>query len=208
MQSRIVFVVWMAICVLAIRPAHGQSPDALRKAQAAFDQAQQNYLRGNYEAAAQGFIDAYASRPFPQFLYNVGASFHMKGKKDSDPESYQKAVDAYRRYLTEDPQAADKARVEKAIAVLEAEIKRIKEQPAPAPVATSGNGAGSGASAATPHAPPAPSQEVEQLGDIKVRGLFVIESDPTNATIYLDDKRRGSFATTPWSGLIELSRVS
>ena len=31
----------------------------------------------------------------------------------------------------------------------------------------------------------------------------MIESDPSNATIYLDDKRKGAFATTPWSGSLE-----
>ena len=139
MQSRVVFVVWMAICALAIQPALGQPVDALKKAQSAFDQAQLDYLQGKYDEAAQGFQDAYAARQFPQFLYNVGASFHMKGKKASDPEAYQKAVDAYRHYLTEDPKAADKAKVEKAIGVLEAEIKRIKEQP--------GTGVGTGSAA-------------------------------------------------------------
>jgi len=191
MQSRVLFVVWMAISALAIRPAHAQPADALKKAQSAFDQAQVNYLAGKYDEAAQGFMDAYAARAFPQFLYNVGASFHMKGKKASDPDAYQKAVDAYRKYLTEDPQATDKAKVEKAIGVLEAEIKRLKETPA------------TGATAGSAEPAAAPSQEVQQLGDVKVRGIFVIESDPSNATIYLDDKRKGPFATTPWSGTLE-----
>ncbi|HEX4420223.1 MAG TPA: PEGA domain-containing protein [Kofleriaceae bacterium] len=182
------FVVWLALSVLAIRPAHAQSADALKKAQSAFDQAQLDYLQGKYDEAARGFQDAYTARPFPQFLYNVGASFHMKGKKASDPAAYTKAVEAYKKYLAEDPQAADKPKVEKAIGVLEAEIKRLKDQP--------GTGAAAPAAAA-------PSDEVQQLGDVKVRGLFVIESDPTNATIYLDDKRKGAFATTPWSGTLD-----
>src|ERR1043165_6581134 len=84
MQSRVVFVVWMAICVLASPRAHGQPVDALKKAQAAFDQAQLDYLQGKYDESARGFQDAYVLRPVPQFLYNVGASFHMKGKKASD----------------------------------------------------------------------------------------------------------------------------
>jgi len=98
--------------------------------QAAFDQAQGELLQGKYDDAARSFQDAYAARPFPSFLYNVAATFHTKGKKDSDPAAYQKAIDTDRKYLTADPQAADKARVEKAIGVLEAEIKRLKDQPA------------------------------------------------------------------------------
>jgi tetratricopeptide (TPR) repeat protein len=198
MKSRVAFVVGMVICALAIRPALAQPADALKKAQTAFDKAQLDYLQGKYDEAAQGFVDAFAARPFPQFLYNAGASFHMKGKKTSDPDAYQKAVDAYRQYLEKDPQAPDKAKVEKAIGVLESEIKRLKEQPATTP--GTGTGTGSGETA-----PPAqtPSKEVDQLGDAKPRGLVVIESDPSNATIYLDDKRKGAFASTPWSGSFE-----
>src|SRR5690606_18140941 len=142
----------------------------------------------------QGFLDAYAARPFPQFLYNVGASYHMKGKKTSEVEAYQKAVEFYRKYLKEDPQASDKAKVEKAIGVLEAEIKRLQEL-----AAAQGSAAGEGSAAPQVAA----SQEVEQLGDVKVRGLVVIVTEPQNATIYLDDKKKGPFATTPWSGSLE-----
>jgi len=116
----------------------------------------------------------------------------MKGKLSSDPASYGKAVEYYRKYLAEDPQASDKAKVEKAIGVLEAEIKRLKDNPQVGP----GSGSGSAAPAAV-------SQEVASLGDVKVRGLIVVESDPSNATIYIDDKKKGSFATTPWSGSLE-----
>jgi hypothetical protein len=193
--------VWLALCALAVGPAYSQPVDALKKAQSSFDQAQIDYLQGKYDDAAREFQDAYNARAFPQFLYNVGAAFHMKGKKASDPEAYQKAVDAYRKYLAEDVQAVDKEKIQKAITVLEAEIARIKAQPA---VANPGAGSGSdgaGSAAAVPASPP--SQEIEQLGDVKVRGLFVIESDPAGATIYLDDKRKGAFATTPWSGSLD-----
>ncbi len=199
MKTRVVMLVSVAICALAM-PAWSQSADALKKAQAAFDQAQLDYLQGKYDEAAQEFQDAYASREFPQFLYNVAASFHMKGKKASDPVAYGKAVEFYKQYLAKDPQASDKAKVEKAIGVLEAEIARLKAQPAQPQNAGSGSDAGS---AAPPTQPQQPSAEVQSLGDVKVRGLVVVESDPSNATIYLDDKRKGAFATTPWSGTLE-----
>ena len=189
MKSRALFVVCLGVCALAPM-AFAQPADALKKAQSAFDQAQLDYLQGKYDEAAQGFQDAYAARNFPQFLYNVGASFHMKGKKDSNVEAYKKAVDFYKKYLGEDPQAADKPKVEKAITVLEAEIKRLND-PATKPPEQG-----------TP-TPPAASNEVKELGDVKVRGLIVVESEPQNATIYLDDKKKGPFATTPWSGSID-----
>jgi len=150
MRSRVAFVVGMVICALAVPLAHGQTADALKKAQAAFDKAQLDYLQGKYDDAAQGFVDAFAARQFPQFLYNAGASYHMKGKKASDPDAYQKAVDAYRQYLDREPQAPDKAKVEKAIGVLEVEIKRLKEQPGATGRAPAGT-----SSAARPASPPA-----------------------------------------------------
>jgi hypothetical protein len=192
MKLRVLFAVAFAIAALA-GPAAAQSPEALKKAQASFDQAQSDYLQGKYDEAAQAFQDAYAARPFPQFLYNVGASFHMKGKKTSDVPSYTKAVEFYRRYLKEEPQATDKPKVEKAIGVLEAEIKRLQDL-----ASAQGSAAGS---AAPPQV--AASEEVQNLGDVKVRGLVVIVTEPQNATIYLDDKKKGPFATTPWSGSLE-----
>jgi hypothetical protein len=196
MRSRVLFVVLVAICAFAIPPSvsRAQPADALKKAQAAFDQAQIDYLAGKFDEAAKGFEEAFNARQFPQFLYNVGACHHMKGKQSSDVAQYQQAVDFYKRYLTADPQAGDKAKVEKAIGVLEAEIKRIKD-------AGLNVGSGSGSGSAAP--PITPSAEVQQLGDAKVRGLVIIESEPTNATIYMDDRKKGPFAQTPWSGTLE-----
>lgn len=197
MRSRVLFVVWVGICAAALAvwrapAAEAQTADALKKAQSAFDQAQIDYLQGKYDDAARGFQEAYAQRDFPQFLYNTGAAFHMKGKKQSDAAAYQSAVEYYKKYLDKDPQAADKAKVEKVIGVLEAEITRLKQNP---PNVGSGSGSGS--------AEVAPSTEVQQLGDVKMRGLVVIESEPSNASIYLDSKAKGEFGKTPWSGTLE-----
>ena len=191
MKSRVLFALCIALgAVLATSTAFAQNADSLKKAQASFDAAQSDYLAGKFDEAAAGFQEAYAARPFPQFLYNVGASFHMKGKKTSDVAAYKKAVEFYKRYLAEEPQATDKAKVEKAVGVLEAEITRLGAAPV-----------GTGSGSAAP--PQGPSQEVQNLGDVKVRGLVVIVTEPQNATIYLDDKKKGPFATTPWSGSIE-----
>src|SRR5580692_800392 len=149
--------VLLTVCavMLALAPvAHAQPADPLKKAQASFDQAQTDYLQGKYDEAAQEFQDAYGARPFPQFLYNVGASFHMKGKKASDVDAYGKAVDFYKKYLSEEPGATDKAKVEKTIAVLEDEIKRIKDAAAASVATGSGSGAGSGSGTGSGSAAP------------------------------------------------------
>lgn len=183
MRSRVCFVVWVAICALAA-PVAAQPSDALKKAQSAFDQAQLDYLAGKYDQAAAGFQAAFDARQFPQFLYNAGACFHMKGKRDGSAESYTAAVGYYRRYLEADPRAADRAKVEKAIGVLEGEIKRLRETAPPAGT------------------PTAPSADVQGLGDARPRSLIVIESEPQGATIYVDDRKQ-TFGQTPWSGPLE-----
>src|SRR5687768_9442060 len=47
MKLRVLFAVAVAIAALAV-PVAAQTPDALRKAQASFDQAQSDYLQGKY----------------------------------------------------------------------------------------------------------------------------------------------------------------
>ena len=191
MKLRIFVLLSLLGLAVVARPGRAHAEDAaaaLAKAQASFDQAQVKYLAGDYDAAADGFKAAYEARPFPQFLYNIGASYHMKGKKQSDVEAYGKAVEYYQRYLSEAPDAQDKDKVERSIKVLQGEIDRLKAAPPP-----------------TGTTPPEakPSEEVQKLGDVKVRGLVVIESDPQGATIYLDGKEKGAFAKTPWSGTLE-----
>jgi tetratricopeptide (TPR) repeat protein len=187
MKSRHFFAFAMVLAVVvSSHPASAQSDDGIQQAQVAFDQAQADYLQKKYDEAAEGFRKAYAARAFPQFLYNVGASYHMKGKKDASAEAYAQAIEYYKRYLVEDPKAADRSKVEKTLTVLEAEVARLK--------------------AATPDASgvvATPSKEVSDLGDVKTRGLVYIDSDPTNANIYLDDKKNGPMAQTPWSGNLE-----
>src|ERR1700733_10165243 len=181
MYSRVLAAICVvAFCVLTAATSSAQSADALKRAQSAFDQAQLDYLKGNYDKAAQEFQDAYSARQFPQFLYNVASSYYMKGKKEGEEACYEKAVECYRRYLQEQPDATDKAKVDKAIGVLEGEIKRIKDAAA-GTQAGSGSGSnqqiGSNAGSGAVTAPPdkAPSQDVKDLGDAKVRGLIVVE---------------------------------
>jgi len=198
MQHRRLFLVISFICALCAiaGTAAAQGDNALKQAQDAFDQAQVDYLSGKFDDAAEKFKAAHTLRPFPQFLYNVGAAYHMKGKKTSDPTAYESAVEYYRKYLEEDPEAADKDKVTKTIGVLEAEVKRLKDAAATAPPPDP--------NATNPVVTPAPpSEEVEKLGDVKVRGLVVVESDPTDAYIYLDDRKKGAIAQTPWSGTLE-----
>src|SRR5690349_16500554 len=98
MKLRISFLSLLLLFVTSTAFAQDAS---LKKAQEAFDEAQLQYLQKNYDAAADGFKKAYEARNFPQFLYNIGASYHLKGKEKSDIEAYKLAVEYYQRYLAE-----------------------------------------------------------------------------------------------------------
>ena len=183
MKLRLLLVIAVALTgVLLARDA--RADESLDRAREAFDKGQSLYSSGSYAEAAEQFQAAYDSRPFAQFLFNIGACHEKLG-------DYAKAVELYKKYLAEDPQASDKADIEKRIAVLEKEVERLKANP-PDPNATD------------PNAPkPAPSEEVKKLGDVRIRGLVVIESDPPGALIYLDSKKNKPLSKTPWNGTLE-----
>lgn len=198
MQLRLLLALALGCAIAtAAHTAHaqGDNANALKQAQDAFDQAQLDYLAGKWDDAAEKFKAAHVLRPFPQFLYNVGAAYHMKGKKTSDPAAYEQAIDFYKQYLGEDKDAPDKDKVEKTITVLEAEVARLKAANVKPPDPTNPN--------PTPPPEATPSADVQNLGDVKVRGLVVVESDPSDAYVYLDDRKKGAIAQTPWSGSLE-----
>jgi tetratricopeptide (TPR) repeat protein len=152
-----------------------------------FATAQSAYLAKDFDRAAETFKQVYEAKPAPSFLYNIAAAYHMKAKTVSDVAAYELAVQYYQKYLAADPAAADKATVDKTIAVLGAEIVRLKAE----------------AAASQPSTAVAPSADVAALGDVATRSLVVIETEPQGANIYLDDKKNGVFAQTPWTGSLD-----
>ncbi len=203
MRLRILLLVTMVLAFGTARRAEAQG-DPWKNAQAAFNQGETYYLSGKFDDAAAAFKKAYEARPMPQFLYNVGAAYHMKGKKASEPESYDKAVDYYTRYLGENKDAKDKDQIEKVIAVLKAEAERLRAAAAAAAAAAATQPTNpTGTQPTPPTPPPTPSAEVEALGDAGYRGLVVIESEPQGANVYIGGKEKGPFAQTPWSGAMD-----
>jgi hypothetical protein len=170
----------MAIAALAwliatASPARAQD-ESLERARAAFETGQSHYEKGEFAAAAAAFEKAYQARAFPQFLFNIGASYEKMRK-------YAEAVRYYQRYVGATDSEADRNATRKRIAVLEKEIERLaKSKPDPAEE---------------------PSQAVKDLAEVKIRGLVVIESKPQGATIYLDSKDEKPLGRTPWNGSLE-----
>jgi hypothetical protein len=173
-----------ALCLVSavVIPEHvgqAQEPAApdpdLQAAKAQFEEAQILYLRELWDDAAAKFLSAYDKKPFSSFLFNAAVALEKAKKLD-------RAVDMFQRYLDKDPQARDAADVK-------TRIESLKALLAPPPPA-----------AKTADKAPAPAAV---LPTIETKGLVIIESKPTGATIYLDDKSKGIFATTPWQGSLE-----
>jgi tetratricopeptide (TPR) repeat protein len=187
MKLRLLLVISIAVGGMLLSTSQARADDSLTRAREHFDKAQSLYSSGSYLEAAESFKAAYEARAFAQFQFNIGASYEKAGE-------YAKAVEHYKRYLSEDPEASDKKAVEKRIKVLEKEAERIAKTPPPDPD--------------NPDAPPTgdkpkPSAEVQALGDVKIRGLVVIESEPAGALIYLDSKKSKPLSKTPWNGTLE-----
>jgi hypothetical protein len=177
--TRVAMAAAMVMAVLlAATPA---SAADLSAAEAAFARAQTAFAAGDYDGAAAAFQEANAIRPLPEFQFNTAICYQQKGKQLNDAAAYQQAIDYYARYLiAAGDAAADKGVVDQTISVLKAEIATL--------------------AAAAPGTVTAPSAPVAALGPAVVRGVVVIESNPSSASIYLGDRSAGVFARTPWSG--------
>ena len=63
----------VSVSAISAAPAAAQGDDSLRQAKEYFDKAKGLFQSGSYKEAAELFDKAYKARPFPQFLFNIGA---------------------------------------------------------------------------------------------------------------------------------------
>src|SRR5262249_17366330 len=98
------------------------SPDE-QTARKHFEQAEKWYTLGKFQDALAEYEAAYAAKPLPGFLFNVGQCYRNLG-------NYSEAVSAFRSYLREKPDAKNRDAVEGLIRDLE---KKLAEQPKASP---------------------------------------------------------------------------
>jgi len=91
-----------------MKPVDAVAEAALAAAQRAYDRGQLAYQQGRWTDAAHAFAEAYAQRPFPQFLYNQAAALDMAGDTMG-------AARVYQQYLNADPHASDANKVRERI---------------------------------------------------------------------------------------------
>lgn len=107
-----------------------------------FDAAQEAFQQGDFKRAAKEYQAAYAITKDPALLFSIGESF----QRASEP---QRALEAYRAYLREQPSASDRPEVEK-------RIRALEELLAPAP--TPGGTAAPSGTPGQAGTPPSPGQ--------------------------------------------------
>ncbi len=108
-------------------PAPAQRPPSsklVQHAQLEFDDAQVAFKAARYEEAAAGYMAAYGFMKVPPMLYNAALAHTMLFKRDHAAPEAREALSLYRRYLADSPEADDRAKVERAIRTLEAELPR------------------------------------------------------------------------------------
>jgi len=169
--------VWLGSLSVGGVAAHAEEavvPDAaLQEAKVAFEEAQALYTKDQFVEAAAKFMAAYDKKPFSSFLFNAAVAYEKAKQLD-------KAAATFQKYIEVDPQARDAVEVKGRIDSLKAVLAPPE--------------------AGKPKAEQAPAQV---LPAIATKGLVIIESKPSGASIYVDDKSKGVFASTPWQGSLE-----
>jgi len=156
--------------------ATAEDPD-MAKAKAAFEEAQTLYIKENWDGAAAKFIAAFEAKPFAAFLFNAGAAYEKANRVEL-------AIDYYQRYIAKDPNAKDARDVTLRIDGLKRNLAVKTGAPLP------------------PGQPEGPVS-VAMLPAIETKGLVIIDSKPSDATIYLNDKNNGPLGTTRWEGSLD-----
>jgi tetratricopeptide (TPR) repeat protein len=120
---------WVALVAawpgaIAAQPAPQPSAGDLRRAREDFDRGRAAFEAGEFDTALRAFESSYLITGSVEILYNI-AVCHDRLRHDAE------ALAAYRNYLRQVPNAADRPNVEARIATLaEAEAGRLREEQA------------------------------------------------------------------------------
>jgi tetratricopeptide (TPR) repeat protein len=116
--------IWQ-ILLLSMLPlwlAMGEPKDAkVEKAKALFNAASVYYNDKDYEKALAGYKDAYNTAPLPVILFNIAQCYRLLNR-------HQEALDAYRKFLIDDPKSQYRPEVEAKIKDLEVLAAAEKER--------------------------------------------------------------------------------
>jgi tetratricopeptide (TPR) repeat protein len=112
MAARLSVILAVFVLATAAR-AEGPPADLAQRALGHYQQGVSAYRSGQYEEAIAAFNRAYQADPAPILVFNIAQARWKKGDREQ-------ALEAYRRYLTLDPVAPNRAQVEARIQALAA----------------------------------------------------------------------------------------
>ena len=118
--------------VHAAAPEAADTRSSEQRALALFEQSAKEYREGHFAEAVRLLREAYVLKPAPVLLYNLARAYDAMASLDD-------ALDAYTRYLHDDPSAKDRGAIEQRVATLKKQIqerdeaKRRAQQAAAAP---------------------------------------------------------------------------
>jgi hypothetical protein len=92
-------------------------------ARSLYERGMAHFQLEEYEVAIQLWQQAYRLKPAPELLYDIAQAYHF---------SSEKALAFYKKFLLLEPNARNRAEVEKQIAILE---RALREPPAPSSLA-------------------------------------------------------------------------
>ena len=114
-----------AVCASAGKP--GRAPR--EQAKIHFKAGSALLHLGEYDRAIAEYLAAYHLLPLPDFLFNIGQAYRLKGP----PGDRQQAAKYYRQYLKEQPDGAGSAEARQHLAIIEKEPGLIISDSPPPP---------------------------------------------------------------------------
>jgi tetratricopeptide (TPR) repeat protein len=126
---RLIATLWL-VSLLALpagaapkRPAPVYDQKQEKEARAHFDRAEKAFNLGRFEEALGGYQAAYEVLPLPAFLFNIAQCHRNMGNREQ-------AIFFYQRYLSLDPEAANRPVVEELIADQQRQLESAAQEPA------------------------------------------------------------------------------
>jgi len=160
-RAQLVVVAWALVLLFVLllggaARAAGPSVDDEKQARNLYERAEKNFDVGKFADALADYQSAYEAKPLPGFLFNIAQCYRNMG-------NFERARFFFRRYLTLDPRAPNRRRVDELIAEmskqLDAQAAAVVPTPgtAPPPVEAPLTVPPSPTAAPPPPAPSAPS---------------------------------------------------
>jgi hypothetical protein len=119
-RAQLVVVAWALVLLFVLllggaARAAGPSVDDEKQARNLYERAEKNFDVGKFVDALADYQSAYEAKPLPGFLFNIAQCYRNMG-------NFERARFFFRRYLTLDPRAPNRRRVDELIAEMSKQL--------------------------------------------------------------------------------------